>query len=141
MANGKPGAPPGTRYGGRGKGTPNKRSQAAIDRLHQLNFDPLEELVKIANGTKLFRAHLIQKLPDGSEITKEVEVPALPEQRIRVTVELMAYAWPKRKSVEIRDARQGPDQGDFDLTNLSEDEITALKEIAEASQIPSKLHS
>tara|TARA_Y100000310_G_C20342752_1_gene650586 strand:- start:36 stop:401 length:366 start_codon:yes stop_codon:yes gene_type:complete len=66
------------RLGGRQKGTPNKRSQDAIERLEALKFDPLEEMVRIARS-------------DDSTL----------ELKARMCAELAGYKYPKRKALEV----------------------------------------
>jgi len=43
------GSEPGGRRGGRAPGTPNKRTRYFIDRLNDLDCDPLQALVEIAS--------------------------------------------------------------------------------------------
>ncbi len=67
----------GVRHGGRQKGTPNKRSQDAIELMRSLNFDPLAAMVEIAQD------------PTNS-----------PELRGRMCAELARFAYPTLKAVE-----------------------------------------
>jgi hypothetical protein len=63
--------------GGRQKGTPNRRTQQLIERLEELDVDPVEGLAQIV------------KEPDCT-----------PETRRAIYLELLQYLFPKRKAVE-----------------------------------------
>lgn len=55
----------GVRIGGRQKGTPNKRTALAAERLAQLGCDPLEGMVKIVQDEKTpldIRASMLKEL-------------------------------------------------------------------------------
>ena len=67
----------GAKTGGRKKGTPNKRTQEVIDKLADLDCDPITGMAKIA---------LDEKNP--------------PELRGRMFSELAQYIAPKRKAIE-----------------------------------------
>jgi len=120
---GKRGPAPGSpRTGGRKKGTPNKKTQALLDRLEELACDPLELSAKIALGEELDGPHpslssfhafadKLAKLEDkGGAVTPELieELRTLVddnltsgyvplELRSKHIVDLMQYAHPKRK--------------------------------------------
>jgi hypothetical protein len=68
----------GIKTGGRQKGTPNKRTQELLDKLRELNFDPLENLVVIAND----------------ETTST-------ELKVKIDIELLNYVYPKRKAIAM----------------------------------------
>lgn len=68
----------GIKTGGRQKGTPNKRTQELLDKLRELNFDPLENLVVIAND----------------ETTST-------ELKVKINIELLNYVYPKRKAIAM----------------------------------------
>ena len=72
--------PVGKKYGGRVKGTPNKSSQTIMDKLAELNCDPIEGMATIA-----------RKAMDEGEFI-------LAGTMYR---ELAQYVAPKRKSVEM----------------------------------------
>ena len=72
--------PVGKKYGGRVKGTPNKSSQTIMDKLSDLNCDPIEGMATIA-----------RKAMDEGEFI-------LAGTMYR---ELAQYVAPKRKSVEM----------------------------------------
>ena len=74
------GALKGERRGGRTKGTPNKRTQQVMDILNNLDCNPIEGLVKIAN------------------IAMEKQDYALAGSMYK---ELSQYAFPKRRAVEM----------------------------------------
>jgi len=70
----------GKKYGGRVKGTPNKKNQSIMDKLEALNCDPLEGMAKIA-----------KKAMEEGEF-------ALAGTMFK---ELAQYVAPKRKSIEM----------------------------------------
>ena len=72
------GSKPGERRGGRCKGTPNRKTQAVIDRLDALGCDPIEGMAKI---------------------DEKVEMSI----RAQMYKELAQYVAPKRKAIEVRD--------------------------------------
>ncbi len=67
----------GAKTGGRKKGTPNRKTQAVIDKLADLDCDPIEGMAKIAADEK-----------------------NSPELRGRMFSELAQYIAPKRKAIE-----------------------------------------
>lgn len=69
----KPGRP---KYGGRKKGTPNKKTEHLIETFKALNLDVPERIVEL--------------LPKLS-----------PEKQAEVLLELMSYLYPKRKAIEV----------------------------------------
>ena len=74
------GAKPGERRGGRAKGVKNKATQSVIERLKDLNCDPIEGMAKIAK----------QAMEEG-----EMQLAG------NMYKELAQYVAPKRKSVEV----------------------------------------
>jgi hypothetical protein len=64
--------------GGRRRGTPNKTSQALIDKLEALGCDPIEGLAKIA-----------------------LDPTITAELKVRCFLELAQYIYPKRKAVDV----------------------------------------
>lgn len=72
-----------SRKGGRQKGTPNKKTQDVIDRLKELNCDPIEGMARIAQA-----ALEIADLQLAGQMFKE----------------LAQYVAPKRKAIEITGA-------------------------------------
>lgn len=91
------------RIGGRQRGTPNKRSIQAKEKLEALGFDPLTELVAIARGEIKFET--ILNVPDGKGGFIQIveDLPAPTDIRVRCTIELMGYSYPKRKAIEFPD--------------------------------------
>ena len=80
----------GQKTGGRTAGTPNKRTVELMDRLEELNCDPLEGLAKIA----------------GDPAT-DVAL------RARVLADLLPYIYPKRKALEVTGMDGGPVEVDL----------------------------
>jgi|DEB0MinimDraft_6_1074348.scaffolds.fasta_scaffold69906_2 hypothetical protein len=75
------------RYGGRQKGTPNKRTLALQERLASMDCDPIEAMVRIAKQAKADKDwHLV----------------------FAVNKELAQYVYPKRKAIEVYD--EGPEE-------------------------------
>jgi len=68
------------RKGGRQKGTPNKKTKDVIDRLKDLNCDPIEGMTKIAEA-----ALKLGDLQLAGQMYKE----------------LAQYVAPKRKAIEV----------------------------------------
>src|SRR5688572_8513947 len=95
------GSQPGERRGGRQKGTPNKRTLEVIERLAQLNCDPVEGLARLAMNSRLN-----------------------PELRLRAYAELLPYCFPRRRAVEhsVCDDSSAPATFIFDLTADQEQE-------------------
>jgi hypothetical protein len=72
------GSQPGEHRGGRAPGTPNKRTTELVERLAELDCDPLEGLAAIAADPNTDAA-----------------------LRARVYADLLPYLFPKRKAVEL----------------------------------------
>lgn len=85
-------APPGHgKWGGREPGTPNKRTQDLIDRLEELGYDPVAELIRVyANALDCSMA--CPNPVAGAMYLKIAQSAA---------ADLMPYLYPKRKSVEL----------------------------------------
>jgi hypothetical protein len=79
--------PAGKKYGGRVKGTPNKKTQGVIDKLAELKCDPIEGMAKIAE-----QAMSEGDLPLAGNMYKE----------------LAQYVAPKRKAMEISGDKDAP---------------------------------
>lgn len=68
--------PKGAKFGGRVKGTPNKKTQELIDRAKAMGLDPWEALCEFAlNGP--------------------------PDLRFNAVKEVCSYVYPKRKALEV----------------------------------------
>lgn len=63
---------------GRKKGTPNKRTVELLSKLEELDYDPLEKLIIIANDDKTST-----------------------ELKTKINLELLSYIYPKRKAVAM----------------------------------------
>ncbi len=79
------GSKPGERRGGRCKGTPNRKTQAVIDRLDALGCDPIEGMAKIAMDEKV-----------------EMSIWA------QMYKELAQYVASKRKAIEVSGEETAP---------------------------------
>jgi hypothetical protein len=114
----------GVRQGGRKKGTPNKRSLAAAERLIEMGYDPLEALVLVASGRMKFETIVKYPTQDGKGTFEMVEEVAAPvEQRVRCMIELATYVYPKRRSIEYEPAPPPNGNDDVDLTLLPSNEL------------------
>lgn len=122
-----------TRIGGRQRGTPNKRSLQAKERLEELKFDPLTELVGIARGEIKFDTVL--NVPDGNGGFIQIveELPAPTEIRVRCTIELMGYTYPKRKAIEFPDIDKDLIPL-YDLGSLTPKKLKALRDTLKEAQ-------
>ena len=68
----------GNKTGGRKKGTPNKKSLELLQKLEELNYEPLEKLIIIANDDKTST-----------------------ELKVKINLELLSYIYPKKKAVAM----------------------------------------
>jgi len=105
--------------GGRKKGTPNKKTQEVIDRLKELNCDPIEGMAKIAmNACPCLSCEekgFIVVNPEDPEDKEpcpncngDGKLTASLELRGQMYKELAQYVAPKRKAVEITGEGGGP---------------------------------
>lgn len=67
----------GAKFGGRIKGTPNRKTRIIMDKLKELKIDPIEEMVKLYQ-----------------------EAGQKPEIKTKLMSELAQYIYPKRKAIE-----------------------------------------
>jgi len=74
----------GLKTGGRSKGTPNKRTQEAMQKLEELGCDPIEGMARIA-------------MDESNSI----------ELRAKMFSELAPYIFPKRKAMDINSNSDG----------------------------------
>jgi hypothetical protein len=77
------------RFGGRKKGTPNKRSHDLIEALKEHNFDPAENLVNIVN---LAMDHVYNSLPEYAE--------AFLRTALQANSALMQFTYPRPKKAD-----------------------------------------
>lgn len=94
----------GRKTGGRKSGTPNRRTQEAIELSEKLNVDPLEILLLIAKGD--WEA-LGYENPQTSKLSKsgdEVWCDRIElDHRLAAAKESCKYIYPARKAVELKD--------------------------------------
>lgn len=88
------------KYGGRQKGTPNKKTVALQEIAARLDVDPFEIVLLFAKGDFI-------TLGIG-EVT--------PEQRLKAAIEASSYLHPKRKAIEHTGEGGGAIQGEIKLT-------------------------
>ena len=91
------GAPPGTRYGGRQKGTKNKKTLLIEEILSSLDCDPIKNLASIARGEPQKTLIYLNK-ETGEYIVDDVPPPI--NEKTKANIELASYLYPKRKAVE-----------------------------------------
>lgn len=103
MAKGAPKGHP--RYGGRGKGIPNRRTQSLLDKCESRGIDPFDALLELAEESKD------------------------PGMRLAALKEICQYIYPKRKALE----HSGSLEIDRPLRDLPPAEL--LKQLPEAIDI------
>lgn len=99
------GTPKGMRFGGRQKGTPNKKTQSLLEKCAALDFDPFNAMLEIAKDP----TH---------------------EHRVAALKEVCQYLYPKRKSLE-HSANVDPqilEAAENVLTMTKEEQINYLEE-------------
>jgi hypothetical protein len=101
----------GRKTGGRERGTPNRRSVELAERLEALDCDPVALLASIATDTEADMA-----------------------LRVKCSIELMAYLYPKRKAIEITEVEQEPDEVDYLYENLTDEELESLRSTLKAAE-------
>lgn len=87
--------------GGRKKGTPNKRTQEFIEVLERRKFSPADALIDVyRKALKAFNSGAGKSFGDGPDMNfKYLEIAN------KAACDLMQYRFPKRKALEIDDAR------------------------------------
>jgi len=97
-----------TKKGGRVKGTPNKKTQDVIDRLKELDCDPIEGMAKIAmNDVTCSVCEGSGKMDDDEGCEPcygSGKLLATIELRGQMYKELAQYVAPKRKAIEVTGA-------------------------------------
>jgi hypothetical protein len=90
----------GLKTGGRGKGTPNKRSMELREKAEALGVSPFEIMLLFAMGNEKalgYEGPQIKVLKDGGV----VEMPWItPEMRLKAAAEAASYLYPKLKAIE-----------------------------------------
>jgi 5'-3' exonuclease len=95
----------GKKWGGRKKGTPNKRTLNVADKLAELGYDPLESLVRLA----------IDAQKEGDKVME-----------FQASKELAQYVAPKRKAMEITSDNSHLIVIENDLSRLQRDNLKKL---------------
>lgn len=114
-----PAQPKGVRLGGRAKGTPNKRTEQALEIMHRLGVDPIEGMARIALGdvpcgvchgttkTKFQPKRGLSPTKEWPERTCEScygsgKEKISPELKAQMLTQLAPYAYSKKaQSVEV----------------------------------------
>jgi hypothetical protein len=96
----------GKKWGGRTKGTPNKRSQMAIELAEKLKIDPLKNLLHFAAGD--WAALGLKEFE--TRVTKDgqmIEIPVITaDMRLLANRDAAKYIYPMLKPVEHVDEAQ-----------------------------------
>lgn len=91
----------GIRYGGRSKGTPNKKTLQAQELADSLGINPFEVLLHfIAGDYKALKLEKTKTLYTSAGESYEVDM-ITPEIRLQAAKEAVQYLLPKRKALEI----------------------------------------
>ncbi len=119
------GAPKGHgRYGGRKKGTPNKKGQALADKAASMGIDPFEVVLLYAKGDWKSLGYdssvYVKESADGSTTTLGYVIS--PELRAKCAQDACQYLHPKRKAIEIKAELNLDDP----LDDLSDEELDDL---------------
>lgn len=90
----------GKRYGGRAKGTPNKRTQQLSEILESMGCDPALALARVVMDQNMGSGETYKQ----ERFTKEGQPYTVlgydTEIKVRAATELCQYLYPKRKAVE-----------------------------------------
>ncbi len=109
--------------GGRKKGTPNKKTEALLDKAKALGIDPFEVVLLFAKGDWKSLGYdnecWFKETAEG-EVKMGYVIP--PELRAKMAADACQYLHPKRKAIEIRPALDLDDPCD----DLSDEELDAL---------------
>ena len=85
------GAKPGQRFGGRAKGTPNKKTERVADMFKRMKFDPFEIMAAFA-------------MNDRTKLKLKPKDPDIPyEIRTRMANECAKYIKPQLKAMQVQD--------------------------------------
>ena len=89
-----------TQYGGRKKGTPNKKTMQLLERCEALNVDPFHIQLLFANGDWAalgYKSEFDVKLIGENAVEERV---ISPELRQKSAAEVCQYLYAKRKAIE-----------------------------------------
>lgn len=120
------------RYGGRTKGTPNKRTKELIEKLEAMGFDPVEAMVYVyrkaraeyRRADKVAVALMAYQTDHGLQTSRVDSSPQWLRIAGDMAKELMQYTHAKRKAVEVSGPNGKPIEHK-DVSNLSDDELEA----------------
>ena len=89
--------------GGRDKGTPNKRSEEAIQVFERRRFDPLQRMITLAHGYErtIREIDALDKKHPGAKLDRIDAYITAMGQLFPIYKELLQYRYPKRKAIEI----------------------------------------
>jgi hypothetical protein len=98
------------RYGGRKKGTPNKKDSTLALKSKELGIDPFEILLLFAKGDwEALGYPAATFVKEGSTFVNE-ELYIKPETRARAAAEAAQYIYPKLKAIEHSGDKDNPVQ-------------------------------
>lgn len=113
--------------GGRKKGTPNKKTQALLEKAKELGVDPFEILLLFAKGDWKALGYdspekVIAVTKDGQEVFSDRITAELRQKSAKDAAE---YLYAKRKALEVT----GEDGGPLDFNVSSGDIDSRIKEL------------
>lgn len=117
------------KYGGRTRGTPNRKTQNLFDKAHELNVNPFEILLLFAKGDWKSLGYddgqRLKMVTEGGQHVYEDVITA--ELRATSAKEACQYLYPKRRAIEVS-ADIDPKLLDEaqELNDLSEEELIAI---------------
>ncbi len=98
------GSKPGERRGGRGKGTPNKRTVDLLEALKKAGLTkdthPIIAMYRVYMGETTMPV-VTTEFVDGERVQTVENVPLEPSLRIKCMAEVAQYLEPKRKAIEV----------------------------------------
>ena len=98
-----------TKIGGRSKGTPNKKTQALMDKAEELGVNPFEVVLLYAKrdwAALGFESATVTRCAKGGETFEEDRITA--KMQLDAASEACQYLYPKRKAIEHSTDEQSP---------------------------------
>lgn len=116
----------GVKTGGRQKGTPNKDTQELKEIAERLGVNPFEVMLLFAKGDwqALGYKNEMYVSSEGDKSTS-YKYTIDPATRAKMASDACQFMYPKRKSIEVLSAEDGPEVGD-DIKKIPRAERIAL---------------
>lgn len=104
------------KFGGRKKGTPNKKSTLIEEKCKELGCDPAEILMRFCLNDEKGLGYTGPriKMAPGGVVIEEPWITS--EMRLKAASELMEYLYAKRKAVEVTGEDGGPIESEVTIT-------------------------